>query len=769
MTTRNLLVWNEPHPVDVPPDLSWEVGGHPIIAQILSRRGYDTPQTAQAFLHAEDYSPTPPEALPDLARAADYLVEALHAQQTVLVWGDFDVDGQTATALLVSGLRGLGMPVKFYIPDRLRESHGIRLPSLEAQIAAVQPSILLTCDTGISAHVAIDYTKARGIVTLITDHHDLPAQLPDADAVVDPKRLPGDHPLATLPGVGVAYKLIEELYTRLGRADELGQFLDLVALGIVADVAVQTRDTRYLLQIGLDRLRDTQRTGLRAMFETAQLDATRLTATDIAFQIGPRLNAAGRIGSALPAVELLTTTDQGRARLLAAQLEGLNSQRRLLNKQIYGAAQEQIARDPSLLDWEALVLAHPAWHAGVIGIVAGQLADYHQRPVVLLSVGDDGRARGSARSAPGYDIGAAIAAQADLLIEHGGHPGAAGLSLLENNIPAFRRRLSDTLRETRDLSVRPGLTLDAVLPLSDVTLELAADLNRLAPFGEGNPPILLATEELTLKSAAMVGRAREHRRLIVEDAAGNRRNVLWWNSAEQSLPEGLFDLAYQLEISTYQGDTELQLTLVDTRRSASAPIEVERSQREVIDQRRSPSPAGMPGARSTAIWAEGYRRAESPGLPLHELPEAEQLVIYTAPAGPYALQEALERVKPARVVLMGLNPPTLAFPDVQRRVLELVKFVMNRQAGQTSLSALAGAVAQLPDTIRQALDYTAARGEIDVEYTGEEGITITPANRPPSPDVEEKLAAFQAGVAETAAYRAFFERATPEQILGESE
>jgi hypothetical protein len=172
-------------------------------------------------------------------------------------------------------------------------------------------------------------------------------------------------------------------------------------------------------------------------------------------------------------------------------------------------------------------------------------------------------------------------------------------------------------------------------------------------------------------------------------------------------------------------------------------------------------------ARSTAIWAEGYRRAESPGLPLHELPEAEQLVIYTAPAGPYALQEALERVKPARVVLMGLNPPTLTFPDVQRRVLELVKFVMNRQAGQTSLSALAGAVAQLPDTIRQALDYHAARGEIDIEYTGEDGITITPANRPPSPDAEEKLAAFQAGVAETAAYRAFFERATPEQILGE--
>lgn len=768
MTTRNPLIWNLPEPVDIQSDLSQEIGGHPIVTQILASRGYRTREAVRGFLNPEHYRSAPADELPDLVTAAEYLDRAIRDQRTILVWGDFDVDGQTATALLTDGLRYQGARLSFYIPDRIKESHGIRLDSLRAQIKAVQPSVLLTCDTGVSAHEAIDYAKSKGIITLITDHHDLPAKLPGADAAVNPKRLPGDHPLATLPGVGVAYKLIEELYTRLGRADELGQFLDLVALGIVADVAVQTRDTRYLLQIGLDRLRETRRIGLRTMMETAQLDAARLTATDIAFQIGPRLNAAGRIGSALPAVELLTTTDQGRARLLAAQLEGLNGQRRLLNKQIYGAAQEQIARDPSLLDWEALVLAHPAWHAGVIGIVAGQLADFHQRPVVLLSVGEDGRARGSARSVPGYDIGAAIAVQADLLIEYGGHPGAAGLSLLADHIPAFRRRLSDTLRETRDLSVRPGLNLDAVLPLGDVTLELAADLNRLAPFGEGNPPILLATEELTLKSASLVGRSREHRRLIVEDAAGNRRNVLWWNSADHPLPEGLFDLAYQLEISTYQGSTELQLMLVDTRRSASAPIEVERPRREVIDQRRSPYPVeDRRAARDTAIWAEGYRRAESPGVPLHDLSEAEVLVIYTTPAGPYALQDALERAKPARVVLVGLNPPTLAFSDVQRRVLELVKFVINQQAGQTSLSALAGAVAQLPDTIRQALDYSAARGEIDVEYTGEDRITITPASRPPSPDAPEKLAAFQASVAETAAYRAFFQRATPEQILGE--
>jgi single-stranded-DNA-specific exonuclease len=395
MTMRNLFTWNDPPTVTPDPRFVEIVGGHPLIAQILMQRGFDSIQKAQAFLDPTYYPPTPPEALLDLVIAAADLNQAFRGGQSILVWGDFDVDGQTATALLVDALRDLGGRVSFYIPNRLRESHGIRVESLKEQIAQVQPDILLTCDTGVSAHVSIDYAKSLGITTLITDHHDLPPTLPAADAIVNPKRLPPQHPLATLPGVGVAYKLVEYLYSQHGRAADLPHFLDLVALGIVADVAEQTRDTRYLLQIGLDRLRNSQRPGLQALIEVAQLAPESLTATDIGFQLGPRLNAAGRLGDANPSVELLTTTDSTRARVLAAQLEGLNTQRRLQNRQIYAAAQEQIARDPSLLDWEALVLGHDSWHPGIIGIVAGQLADLYQRPVVLFNLSGDGLARGS--------------------------------------------------------------------------------------------------------------------------------------------------------------------------------------------------------------------------------------------------------------------------------------------------------------------------------------------------------------------------------------
>jgi len=763
---------NPPSPGPDIEHLQCSIGGHPLVAQILAQRGCHAPDAARAFLHPDYYSPAPPNALPDLAAAAESLERAIQAQETIMVWGDFDVDGQTASALLVDGLQRLGARVALYIPDRLRESHGIHLGSLQEQIARLRPAVLLTCDTGVTAHSAVDYAKEQGIVTLITDHHDLPSTLPDAHAVVNPKRLPADHPLATLPGVGVAYKLIEHLYNRQGRAADLPDFLDLAALGIVADVADQRRDTRYLLQIGLDCLRHTQRVGLQALIEAAQLSPEGLSASDIAFQLGPRLNAAGRLGDARLSVDLLTTLDLTQARLVALQLEGLNNQRRLLNGQVYAAAQEQIARDPALLDWEALVLAHDAWHAGIIGIVASRLADFYRRPVVLLSLSDDGLARGSARSVPGYNIGAAVAAQSDLLIEFGGHPGAAGMSLRAEHIPAFRRRLSDALREMHDPEARPGLQLDACIPFGEATLDLAQELNRLAPFGEGNPPVTLASRDLTLRSAAYIGRTREHRRLIVEDASDHRQNVLWWNGAGQPLPAGVFDLAFHLETATYQGGTELQLVLVDYRRSAAAPVVVERPQHQVTDLRRDPHPdralsqalEQFPGA---LVWAEGFRRAESPGLPLSELVESDRLIVYTAPTSPHALQDALERVQPAQMVLIAADPPIQGFLGVQRRLLELVKHVLNQQEGQTTLQALAEAVGQAPATVRLALDHAAAQGEISVSYGRGERVQIAQVHGTPAADEPVKRAAFYASVAETEAYRAFFRRAAPVQLLGD--
>ena len=424
------------------------IGGHPLVAQILAQRGCADAATARAFLDPSLYAPASSLELPDMARAVARLAQAIDQGETIGVWGDFDVDGQTATALLVSALRSLGARVIYHIPVRAEEGHGVNLPRLQ-QLIAQGIDLLLTCDTGVAAHEAVAFAHQQGIDVVITDHHELPAVLPAAYAVVNPKRLPPAHPLSALPGVGVAYKLIEELLGQLGRSDASRQYLDLAALGIVADLAVQTGDTRYLLQRGLAELRQTQRLGLQVMLRNAELSRENLSEEHIAFALAPRLNALGRLGDANPIVEFLTTADLSRASVLATQLEGLNAQRQLFTSQVFQAAMAQIERDPSLAEQAALVLAHPAWPAGVIGIVASQLVERFRRPTVLIAAPPGELARGSARSVEGCNITAAIAAQANLLAGYGGHPMAAGLTIAAEHIPEFRRRLSQTVQAMR--------------------------------------------------------------------------------------------------------------------------------------------------------------------------------------------------------------------------------------------------------------------------------------------------------------------------------
>ena len=367
-------------------------------------------------MSAAAYSPAPASELPDIDPAVERLQRAIRDREHILIWGDFDVDGQTATALLYSALSQRGARVSYHVPNRFSEGHGIHLPTLKSKLSG-GVELLLTCDTGVSAHDAIDFAAGRGVDTIISDHHALPAQLPAARAVVNPQRLPAGHALRELPGVGVAYKLIEALAANDdGDCDNL---LDLVALGIVADVMVQVDDTRYLLQRGLERLRNNERPGLRAILERAQIAAAELNEGHIGFAIAPRLNALGRLADANPAVELLTTDDWEQARMLAHRLESYNARRKFLSNQVYESAIAQIEAAPSLLDYAALVLSHSDWHSGVIGIVASRLVEEFGRPTVLIATPDE-IGRGSARSVEGLDITAAFGQVAAHLTRYGG-------------------------------------------------------------------------------------------------------------------------------------------------------------------------------------------------------------------------------------------------------------------------------------------------------------------------------------------------------------
>jgi single-stranded-DNA-specific exonuclease len=761
--------WIEPPDVEVPEELGAAVGGHPLVAATLARRGYSDVQRAKAFLDPRFYQPAPPDDLPNLPEAVERIARAVRQGEQICVWGDFDVDGQTATTLLVATLRDIGSTVRYYIPNRETESHGVHLPALKRLIGE-GVSLIVTCDTGIKARDAVAFARSQEVDIIITDHHDLPPELPNALAVLNPKMLTPSHPLHTLPGAGCAYKLAEALYARASRLKDAERHLDLLALGIVADVAAQTGDTRYLLQLGLEALRRTERLGLRVMMEMAELNPQWLTEEHIGFVLGPRLNALGRLDDANVAVEFLTTEDLTRARTIATQLESLNARRKLMTDEVLRAAQAQIERDRSLLDGAALVLSAPAWPSGIIGIVASRLVELYGKPTVLIAEPPGGLARGSARSVEGCNITAAIAANSALLASFGGHPMAAGLSMSPERIPEFRRALSRTVRAMiGEAAEKPSLEISGYLSLSDLSLDLTEQLERLAPFGAGNPPLVLATRGLALKSHSPLGREGEHLLSVVEDEQGSSQRVIWWQAEERALPEGSFDLAYTARASDFRGQRSVQVTWVDARPVGEPVAVYEAPKIRVVDHRRAVSPEtilrSLRAQPETEVWSEAEARAEFAGRDRHELQPAKALIVWTMPPGPAEMRDVLRTVAPETVYLIARDPGLDKPEAFLKQLGGLVKHAIQASGGRVDISTLAAATAQRESTVWTGIAWLLARGH--VAMAGEEGgeIRLTLGDGRAGADLPRIASELRALLEETAAYRAHFTRADAETLV----
>ncbi len=751
--------WREPAPLDVPDSLRAAVGGHRLVAEHLTRKGIVTVAEAQRFLSAADYRPASAHELPDIEPAVERLRRAIRDQERILIWGDFDVDGQTATALLYSALKQRGARVSYHIPNRFSEGHGIHLPTLQRKLAGVE--LLLTCDTGVSAHEAVDYAGVRGVDCIITDHHALPDQLPAALAVVNPQRLPAGHALRELPGVGVAYKLIEALAAEDdGDCDAL---LDLVALGIVADVMLQMDDTRYLLQRGLERLRLNERPGVSAILESAQIAPAELNEGHIGFAIGPRLNALGRLADANPAVELLTTADRGQAQMLAHSLEGYNARRKFLSHQVYESAIAQIEAEPSLLDYAALVLSHSDWHSGVIGIVASRLVEEFGRPAVLIATPDE-TGRGSARSVAGLDITAAFGRVAAQLTRYGGHSMAAGMSLPADRVYHFRRALSGVLRDMGGAEPRaPALAVSGYLQLPELTLELTEDFERLAPFGNGNPPLTLATRDLKLASRKGLGRRGEHLQVEVEDAAGNRKRVIWWRGASMDLPSGKFDLAYTLRSSAYKGQREALIEWLDFRQleSASTTVSADEPAWELQDCRGSDDRfSALAGAREwypqAQIWSEAANASLAGAVNRLGLRASETLIVWTVPPSAEVWSAALATVSPDRLILFGALPDSANLASFLQRLAGLIKYSINQRGGAVGLEALAAATAQPDRTAQVGLQLLRALGKLDYHVAASGQYQLQAADDSPRGELGALRHRLDLLLRETRAYRNYW-------------
>ncbi len=747
--------WLEPEPVTVPDALRTSVGGHPIVADCLYRRGIHTPDQARRFLDPAAYIPASPDDLPDMDKAVTRVRWAIQNREHILIWGDFDVDGQTATALLVSALRDLDAHVHYHIPNRFTEGHGIHLPTLQRLLAG-GIDLVLTCDTGIAAHDAVNYARSRGVDVVITDHHTLPDVLPAAYAAVNPMRLPQGHPLRELPGVGTAYQLVRALYGSRP-SDHL---LDLVALGIVADVMVQIDDTRYWLQRGLDVLRTNARPGLLAMLERAEIHPADLTESDLGFALAPRLNALGRLADANPAVELLTTRDPALIAERVNELEGLNQKRRFLTRQVHEAALQKIEADEALLKYAALVVSGEGWHTGVVGIVASRLAEEFSCPVVVLSE-NDGYASGSARSVVGLNIVEAIRTQAHLLGTYGGHSMAAGLGLPADKIYEFRRGLSVAVRERiGQAEVQPQLSLDAYVTLDAIDLSFADDLARLAPFGNGNPPLALATRSVQIKSRRTLGRRGDHLDLRVVDEAGHEQRVIWWFGDLDAVPQGWFDLAYTLRPNVFNGRRESLMEWLDMRpiEGRTHVVEVQPTY-QIVDYRpQSITSVDLKNILQmypdALVWREGA--SETDGVDRYHLQKAETLVVWTIPPDPLIWHSALNTVQPQTLVLCAHTPPFDGPEALLRHLAGLLKYARNHRDGLVSVSDLAALTGQTEALIAVCLKWLMAQTPLRFRALSEDLYSVELDEESSSGQGSRFVERLHRLFAETQAYRRYW-------------
>lgn len=551
-------------------------GVHPVLARILCQRGYTDPPGARSFLEPYEYGEDDnPFRLKGMAEAVFRLRMAIRRGEPVAVYGDFDCDGVTSTVLLTSVLRLMGADARPYIPDRVDEGYGLNTPAL-VRLADEGVRVVVTVDCGIRSLEEVAAGSAAGLDIIITDHHSVGSDVPPALAVINPQQPDCPYPEKRLAGVGVTYKLVQALYMeaqrrgyRVGEGWHPDDWLDLVAVGTVADVMPLEGENRMLVKRGLNRLRSPRLPGLQALYSVARIRPDQVGASTIGFGIGPRINAAGRLDSAMRAYDLLVAGTLAEALPLAQELDAINRERQEKTRLMQEWAEEQLGDDPSGLP--LLFAEDSRFEQGVVGLVASRLAQRYYRPSVVVQRGEDGESHGSCRSIPEFHITRALEECAALLVRFGGHAAAAGFTVRNEHLKPLRERLLSIAAgrlQGRDLA--PALHIDAELGLADVTHTLAEALEQLEPTGEGNPQPLFLTRGLSVSQAQLIGAEEQHLRLTVTDGSLACEAIAFrWGTRVDDLP-GRLDLVYHVEQDEWNGKRRLPLNVRDIGASEEA-------------------------------------------------------------------------------------------------------------------------------------------------------------------------------------------------------
>jgi single-stranded-DNA-specific exonuclease len=540
------------------------LGVDPLIARLLVLRGIDTPEAARRFLQGGKDEFHDPYLMDGMDRAVERIRSALERGEKIRIYGDYDADGVSSTTLMVHLFRQLQADFDYYIPHRVREGYGLNTAAVDhAREHGV--SLIVTVDTGISAAEEVAYIRELGMDVIVTDHHEPPEVLPDAYAVLNPKKPGCPYPYKQLAGVGVAFKLAHAL---LGRLPE--ELLEIATIGTVADLMPLTDENRLIVKLGLERMRMSSYPGIQALLDVAGIERKEVTATHVGFAIGPRINASGRLEAADAAVRLLTADDYDSAERLAYELDALNKERQRIVEEM---TKEALAMAAELEERSAIVLAKEGWNVGVIGIVASKVTETFYRPTVILGIDPEtGMAKGSARSIAGFDLYKALTHCSELLDHFGGHHGAAGMSMHREHVPAFANKLDALAREwLTEEDFIPMARAEVACSLESVTVPLIEGLHQLAPFGIGNPTPRFLFEDLRMEEQRLIGKEKQHLKLAVRqdgatagsvvDAVGfGKGRLLPLMSATAKI-----DALGEVSINEWNGRRKPQIVLQDVR------------------------------------------------------------------------------------------------------------------------------------------------------------------------------------------------------------
>jgi len=546
--------------------LSRELNVPPLVARLLVLRDIAEPEAAERFLHPSLAQLHDPFLMADMARAVERLQRAIEHKEKILIYGDYDVDGTMAVVVLLTALRGLGASVEAHIPHRLTDGYGMRVPVVE-RAHADGYSVVLSVDTGIREHEVLGRARELGLDCIVTDHHLPEDRLPPASAILNPRRSDCRYPEKNLSGVGVAFKLAQALLGERLTERHLQSYLKVVALGTIADVVPLVGENRVIAHFGLAGLSEPSQPGLAALLAVSGLEGREVGTGDVAFRLAPRVNAAGRMENARDVIDLFTTSDTTRARAIAERLENLNRERQRVEEQILQAIVDRMERQPEKAAQYSLVFAGEGWHRGVIGIVAQRIVDRYHRPTLVIGV-EDGGGVGSGRSIKGFHLLDALSQASDLFERFGGHAQAAGFALPAGRITELETRFEAHSRATLSPEdLEPALRVDGEVNLAELDLSLYKEVQRLEPYGFGNPtPVFAARDALLLAPPRIL--KEKHLKLRVGQGAFSF-DALGWGMASQGtgLASGQrVDLAFTLDENRYQDSTTLQLILKDIKR-----------------------------------------------------------------------------------------------------------------------------------------------------------------------------------------------------------